>query len=62
MTYLSILAVVFTFYLLKRTALGYHIRAVGEKETADSVGISVVRTQAIALVISGVMSDWAGPS
>ena len=47
LTYLSILAVVFTFYLLKRTALGYHIRAVGEKkEAADSVGISVVRTQA----------------
>ena len=61
LTYLSILAVVFTFYLLKRTALGYHIRAVGEKkEAADSVGISVVRTQAIALVISGVMSGLGG--
>ena len=61
LTYLSILAVVFTFYLLKRTALGYHIRAVGEKkEAADSVGISVVRTQAIALIISGVMSGLGG--
>lgn len=61
LTYLSILAVAFTFYLLKRTALGYHIRAVGEKkEAADSVGISVVRTQAIALIISGVMSGLGG--
>ena len=61
LTYLSILAVVFTFYLLKRTALGYHIRAVGEKkEAADSVGISVARTQAIALIISGVMSGLGG--
>lgn len=61
LTYLSILAVVFTFFLLKRTALGYHIRAVGEKkEAADSVGISVVRTQAIALVISGIMSGLGG--
>lgn len=61
LTYLSVLAVVFTFFLLKRTALGYHIRAVGEKkEAADSVGISVVRTQAIALIISGIMSGLGG--
>lgn len=61
LTYLSILAVVFTFFLLKRTSLGYHIRAVGEKkEAADSVGISVMKTQAIALVISGVMCGFGG--
>lgn len=61
LTYLAILSVVFTFFLLKRTSLGWHIRAVGEKkEAADSVGISVVRTQAIALIISGVMCGFGG--
>ena len=61
LTYLAILSVVFTFFLLKRTSLGWHIRAVGEKkEAADSVGISVVKTQAIALIISGVMCGFGG--
>ena len=61
LTYLAILSVVFTFFLLKRSSLGWHIRAVGEKkEAADSVGISVVKTQAIALIISGVMCGFGG--
>lgn len=61
LTYLAILAVIFTYFLLKRTSLGYHIRAVGEKkEAADSVGISVIRTQTIALVLSGVMCGFGG--
>lgn len=61
LTYLSIVAVVFTYYLLKKTALGYHIRAVGEKkEAAESVGISVIKTQAIALLLSGVMCGFGG--
>ena len=61
LTYLAILSVVFTFFLLKRTSLGWHIRAVGEKkEAADSVGISVVKAQAIALIISGVMCGFGG--
>ncbi|MDD2958859.1 MAG: ABC transporter permease [Lachnospiraceae bacterium] len=61
LTYLSILAVVFTYLLLKRTSLGYHIRAVGEKkEAADSVGISVLKTQSIALILSGVMCGFGG--
>lgn len=61
LTYLSVLAVVFTWLLLKKTALGYHIRAVGEKkEAAESVGINVMKTQAIALLISGVMCGFGG--
>lgn len=61
LTYLSILAVIFTYFLLKRTSLGYHIRAVGEKpNAADSVGISVKKTQAIALLLSGVMCGFGG--
>lgn len=61
LTYVSLLSVVFTLLLLKRTSLGYHIRAVGEKkEAAESVGINVVKTQAAALLISGVMSGLGG--
>jgi ABC-type uncharacterized transport system permease subunit len=61
LTYLSIFSVVFTYVLLKGTALGYHIRAVGEKkEAAESVGISVVKTQATALLLSGIMCGFGG--
>ena len=60
-TYLAVAAVIFTFFLLKRTSLGWHIRAVGEKrEAADSVGISVEKTQAIALILSGLMCGFGG--
>ena len=61
LTYLAVAAVIFTFFLLKRTSLGWHIRAVGEKrEAADSVGISVEKTQAIALIFSGLMCGFGG--
>ena len=61
LTYLAIVAVIFTFFLLKRTSLGWHLRAVGEKkEAADSVGISVAKTQAIALFLSGLMCGFGG--
>ena len=61
LTYVSILAVIFTFLLLNRTDLGWHLRAVGEKkEAADSVGVSVVKTQAIALLLSGLMCGFGG--
>ena len=60
LTYLAVAAVIFTFFL-KRTSLGWHIRAVGEKrEAADSVGISVEKTQAIALILSGLMCGFGG--
>ena len=61
LTYLSVLSVVFTYVLLKRTALGFHLRAVGEKkEAAQSVGISTAKTQAAALLLSGVMCGFGG--
>lgn len=61
LTYLSILSVIFTYLLLRKTALGFHIRAVGEKkEAAESVGISVVKTQATALLLSGLMCGFGG--
>ena len=61
LTYVAVIAVIFTWYLLKKTPLGYHLRAVGEKkEAADSVGISVIKTQTIALLLSGLMCGFGG--
>lgn len=61
LTYVSLLSVVVIYIMLKKTALGYRIRAVGEKkEAAESVGISVIRVQAAALLISGAMCGFGG--
>jgi len=61
LTYLSILSVILTYYLLKKTSLGFHIRAVGEKkEAAESVGINVMKIQATAILLSGVMCGFGG--
>lgn len=61
LTYLAILSVVFVYILLKRTPLGFHIRAVGEDEhAAESVGIHVIRIKAIALLISGLLAALGG--
>lgn len=61
LTYISILSVVFIFYLLYKTALGLKIRAIGENpNAADSVGISVRKIKYIALVLSGVFAGFGG--
>lgn len=61
LTYVAVLAVVFTIVMLKKTSLGFHIRAVGEKkEAAESVGIHVERTQMTALLLSGLMCGFGG--
>lgn len=61
LTYISILAVIFTYFLLQKTAFGYHLRAVGEKkQAAESVGISVGKVQAAALLLSGLMCGLGG--
>lgn len=61
LTYVSLLSVVFIYYLLYKTPLGTKIRAVGENEdAADSVGISVMKIKYIALAISGVLAGLGG--
>ena len=61
LTYLAFLMIAVVSVLLKKTTLGYHIRAVGENAmAAESVGISVKRTQLIALLISGVLVAAGG--
>lgn len=61
LTYLSLLSIVFVYVLIKKTPLGYHLRAVGENENAaKSVGINVTRTKVVALLISGLLAGLGG--
>ncbi len=61
LTYVALLSVVFVYILLYKTPLGLRIRAVGENpHAADSVGISVIKTQYIALIMSGAFAGFGG--
>lgn len=57
LTYFSILSVLIVYYLLNRTPLGLRIRSVGENpHAAQSVGVSVIKIQYAALLLSGFAS------
>ncbi|MEW6106129.1 MAG: ABC transporter permease, partial [Bacillota bacterium] len=61
LTYVALLAVVATYYLLYRTTFGLRLRVVGENpDAADSVGISVHRVRFLALALSGLMAGMGG--
>jgi len=58
---LAIGTVIFAAFLLKRTKLGYEIRAVGlNPPAAECAGISVARNTVLAMAISGAMAGLAG--
>ena len=61
LVYLSLISVFVLYYFLFKTPLGLRIRAVGgNPDAASSVGVSVEKTQYIALAISGVLAGLAG--
>jgi simple sugar transport system permease protein len=61
LVYGAILSIVVVYFLLQKTRLGMHIRAVGENETAAcSVGIKTKRVQMIALGMSGMIAGLGG--
>ena len=61
LTYFALLSVFLMHFFINKTPLGMRIRAVGENpEAADSVGISVKRTQFIALTLSGFIAAFGG--
>jgi simple sugar transport system permease protein len=61
LTYIAILAVPLSWWVLYRTRFGLRLRAVGENPSAvDTAGISVVRLRYMALVIAGVLCGLAG--
>lgn len=61
LTYFSILSVLAVYYLLNRTPLGLRIRSVGENpHAAQSVGVSVIKIQYSALLLSGFFASLGG--
>jgi simple sugar transport system permease protein len=61
LTYLSWVLVVATSWYLFRTRAGLHLRAVGESpQTADALGVAVVRTRYLHTLIGGAFAGVAG--
>ncbi|WP_317853707.1 ABC transporter permease [Chakrabartyella piscis] len=61
LTYVAFILVAVVWVMLYKTSLGLRIRAVGENShAADSVGVSVLKTQYIALALSGALSGLGG--
>ncbi len=61
MTVLALLMVAVMHLFLYKTPLGLQIRSVGEnKNAAESVGVKSIRTQYIALILSGVLCACGG--
>lgn len=61
LTYGAFLMVVVVWILLFHTRIGMRIRAVGENSgAAASVGVNVLKTQVIALLISGLLASFGG--
>ncbi len=58
---LALLAAVVFWFLIRRTALGYEIRAIGQSQRAARfAGISVRRTIIVTMLISGAFAGLAG--
>ena len=61
LVYLAFVSVAVIHYLLFKTPLGLRIRSVGgNAHAAESVGVSVEKTQYIAMALSGVFAGLAG--
>lgn len=61
LTYLAFIVTIVLFIMLKKTAFGVRIRAVGEsQEAARSVGINVQKVRYQAMLISGILASLGG--
>ena len=61
MTYLAIVIAIITAYILKRTRVGLHLRAVGENPaTADAAGIDVNKYKYFAICIGCMIAGLGG--
>ncbi|EGK13732.1 ABC transporter permease [Kroppenstedtia eburnea] len=60
-TYLAILVVIVTYFLLYRTPFGMRLRAVGEHpRAAETMGVNVFRMRYVAVLISGALAGAGG--
>lgn len=61
MVFLAVIIAVVTSFVLKRTKVGLHLRAVGENPaTADAVGINVTRYKYLATIIGSGIAGLGG--
>jgi simple sugar transport system permease protein len=61
LVYVAFLLVPVAWFVIRRTTFGLNIRAVGETpEAADTLGVSVRATRAIAITIGNAMAGLAG--
>lgn len=61
LTYSAYASVFVVFLLIRKTPFGTHLKAVGENpEAAVSVGLSVNKIKAMALIISGLLAGLGG--
>lgn len=61
MVYLAIAIALISAYILKKTRVGLHLRAVGENPaTADAAGINVTKYKYLATCIGGVIAGLGG--
>ena len=59
--FLTFAVVLFVTYILKRTKLGYEIRAVGFRPSAaECAGINVAKNTILAMAVSGAIAGLAG--
>lgn len=61
MTYVAVLTVFLTWFVIYKTRIGLRIRSVGENPgAAESVGISPVRLYCASFVLSGIAAGFGG--
>ena len=61
LVYVAVLLVPSVWFLVNRTTFGLNVRAVGETpEAADTLGVSVVATRAVAILVANSLAGLAG--